>query len=365
MNNNIGIYVHIPFCRRRCRYCDFTSYDGEFNAVGDYFKKLENEMLSFERCNVDTIYFGGGTPSCIDSFYICSFLEKIYKHFNVKKDAEITIEVNPDSVDCDKLNSYKEAGINRISMGAQSFVDEELKFLGRLHDAKGIRTAYELIRKCGFDNVSLDLMFGLPNQTMENLNYSINEILKLSPEHISCYGLKIEEGTCLYNQLELGRIFPIDDDLFADMYENLCERLASKGYIQYEISNFSLKGKESKHNSRYWMCDEYIGLGAGASSYLKGVRSKNTNNLLNYKNEVEEVLTLNDKMSEFVVLGLRMTEKGINTEEFGVRFGKNIYDVFEKQLKKHSQFIIQEGSVLKLKRNAYYISNAILSDFLL
>ena len=365
MNNNTGIYVHIPFCRRKCKYCDFTSYDREFNAVGDYFKKLEDEMLSFERCDVDTIYFGGGTPSCVDSFYICSFLEKLYNHFNVKDDAEITIEVNPDSVDSDKLNSYKKAGFNRISMGAQSFVDEELKFLGRLHDAEGIRTAYELIRKCGFDNVSLDLMFGLPGQTIENLGYSINEILKLSPEHISCYGLKIEEGTCLYEHLKSGKLVPIDDDLFADMYEFLCEELSSNRYTQYEISNFSLKGKESRHNSRYWTCDEYIGLGSGASSCLNGVRSKNTSDILNYENEVEEVLTENDKMSEFVILGLRMTEKGINAEEFEARFNKSIYDVFDKQLKKYSQFIIQEGSVLKLNKNAYYISNAILSEFLL
>lgn len=363
--NKKGLYIHIPFCERKCNYCDFNSYAGKLHLAEEYCNKIIAEIKSHERYGVDTVYFGGGTPSSIDSALICYMLDSAYKHFNITKDAEITIEVNPASVTEQKLIDYKNAGINRISMGAQSFNDDELKLLGRLHKADDISDTYKLIRSCGFDNISLDLMFGLPNQTQQKSEHSINCMLELYPEHISCYGLKIEEGTPFYKMQSSGEITAMDDDEFADLYEIVCERLTGAGYIQYEISNFCLPDKHSRHNSRYWLCDEYMGLGAGASSYLNGIRSRNTDEVLDYKNEIEEILTETDKMSEFVVLGLRMTDRGISVSQFQKRFGASIYDVFGKQLKKHEDFITHDGDVLKLKKKAYYVSNAVLADFIL
>lgn len=365
MADTKGLYIHIPFCERKCAYCDFTSYEGKFSLGSDYCDKIISEIKSHDKYDVDTVYFGGGTPSSVDSKIICRILDCAYSHFNIDKNAEITIEVNPASVTADKLSDYKKSGINRISMGAQSFNDDELKTLGRLHSAQDIYDTYNLIRSCGFDNVSLDLMFGLPNQTLQKLGHSIECMLLLKPEHISCYGLKIEEGTPFYNKMKSGEISPLEDDNFADLYDYVCTRLTDAGYVQYEISNFCLPDKYSRHNSRYWKCSEYIGVGAGASSYIDNVRSKNTDDLLDYKNEVEEILSTQDKMSEFVIFGLRMTDAGISIEEFKNRFGKDIYDVFGKQFLKYERFITRDGDVLKLKRNAYYVSNAILADFIL
>lgn len=365
MTDKKGLYIHIPFCVRRCRYCDFLSFENKYSEAAGYFKRLQEEAKTYNRYNVDTIYFGGGTPSSVDSKLVCDFLQFIRSYFNVEPDAEITIEVNPDSVTEDKLKDYKKSGINRISMGAQSFCDEELKALGRLHNSDAIKEKYELIRHTGFDNVSLDLMFALPGQDGEKLDFSIDSILKLSPEHISCYGLKIEEGTPLYIDAEKGIITPVDDDYFADLYEHMCKKITDAGFVQYEISNFCKPGKHSRHNSKYWLCNEYIGLGAGASTYIDGVRSKNTSSFSDYKNITEEVLTIEDKMSEFVVFGLRMTDSGISIKEFRNRFGKDIYDVFGKQLEKYKDFITLDGDVLKLNAKAYYVSNSVLAEFML
>lgn len=364
MNNKKGLYIHIPFCAKKCAYCDFTSFEGKTDFAYEYCDKVISEIKAHSKYNIDTIYFGGGTPSSVDGKIICRILDCAYSHFIVDKNAEITIEVNPASVTEDKLLKYRKSGINRISMGAQSFNDDELKILGRIHNADDIYDTYTLIRKCGFNNVSLDLMFGLPGQSREKLAHSIECMLLLNPEHISCYGLKIEEGTPFYNKMRSGEISPLDDDSFADLYDYVCKRLTESGYIQYEISNFCKADKHSRHNSRYWKCSEYVGVGAGASSYIDNIRSKNTDDLLNYKNEIEEILTEEDKMCEFVIFGLRMAD-GISINEFKNRFDKNIYDVFGKLLSKHERFITRDGDVLKLKRDAYYVSNAILADFIL
>ena len=365
MSDKKGLYIHIPFCAKKCEYCDFTSYANKILCANEYCDKVVEEICSHAKYEVDTVYFGGGTPSFVESDIIVRILECAKSHFKIDEDAEITIEVNPASVTEQKLLHYKRAGINRISMGAQSFNDDELKLLGRLHNVEDIYNTYNIIRKCGFDNVSLDLMFGLPEQSKRKLAHSIDCMLSLKPEHISCYGLKIEEGTPFYSKMESGEISPLDDDAFADLYEYICKRLTDAGYVQYEISNFCLPEKHSHHNSRYWECREYVGVGAGASSYIDDVRSKNTDGLLDYKNEIEEILNEEDKMSEFVIFGLRMTDKGISADEFEKRFGRNIYDVFGKQFLKHKDFITLDGGVIKLKRNAYYISNAILTDFIM
>lgn len=364
MNDKKGLYIHIPFCERKCNYCDFTSFAGKESIAGEYCERLISEIEAYPKYNVSTVYFGGGTPSSIDESLICRVLEKAADRFCIDSDAEITIELNPASAIGEKLKAYKKAGFNRISMGAQSFNDKELAALGRLHSASDIYTAYELIRENGFDNVSLDLMFGLPDQTAEKLCESIDRLIALSPEHISCYGLKIEENTPFYTLAEQNRLSLPDDDEFADLYDLVCEKICSAGYDQYEISNFCRNGRYSRHNSHYWRCGEYIGIGLGASSYLNGVRSKNTGNILTYSKKTEEILSLNDMMSEFVILGLRMA-KGISISEFKKRFERDIFDVFASQLKKHASFIKRNGDNLYLGRKAFYVSNAILADFLL
>lgn len=364
MTDKKGLYIHIPFCAKKCAYCDFTSFEGKTDCAYDYCDKVISEIKSHNKYDIDTIYFGGGTPSVVDCEVISRIMDCAYSHFNIDENAEMTIEVNPASVTEDKLLSYKKSGINRISMGAQSFNNDELKILGRIHNADDIYDTYNLIRKCGFNNVSLDLMFGLPEQSHQKLAHSIDSMLLLNPEHISCYGLKIEEGTPFYTKMCSGEISSLDDDTYADLYDYVCERLTKAGYIQYEISNFCKIDKQSRHNSRYWKCSEYVGIGSGASSYIGNIRSKNTDDLLDYKNEIEEILTEEDKMCEFVIFGLRMAE-GISISEFEKRFKKDIYDVFGEQLLKHGQFITRQCDVLKLKREAYYISNAILADFIL
>lgn len=364
MTDRKGIYIHIPFCRRKCKYCDFTSYPNKYDCAEKYFEKIIEEIKTHNKYMVDTVYIGGGTPSSVEGEFIAHVLDAVYSHFSVEKDAEITIEVNPDSVEKEKLLIYKKAGVNRISMGAQSFDDEELQMLGRLHNAEEITDKYNHIRWTGFNNVSLDLMFGLPGQTESKLSKSIDSILNLAPEHISCYGLKIESGTPFYRDYISGKLSLLDDDYFADLYDFMCKKLKESGYVQYEISNFCLPDKHSLHNSKYWRCDEYVGIGVGASSYLNGIRSRNTGELLSYVRETEEVLSLQDKMSEFVIFGLRMTDSGINTDEFYTRFGKDIFDIFGKQLEKHKRFISRDGKVLKLTEEAYYVSNAIFTDFM-
>ncbi len=362
--DNKGLYIHIPFCERKCSYCDFTSYSGKLNMAEQYCGRVIDEIKSHPQYNIDTVYFGGGTPSAIDSRFIGEILNCAFSHFNIPNDAEITIEVNPASVIREKLSDYKSFGINRVSMGAQSFNNDELKLLGRLHTAEEIEDTYKLLRSCGFDNLSLDLMFGLPDQTAEKLIYSIERMIELNPEHISCYGLKIEEGTPFYKKMLSGEITPLDDDTFADLYDLVCRKLTDAGYIQYELSNFCKPQRCSRHNSRYWLCGEYAGIGAGASSYIDGVRSRNTEDIITYQNETEEVLSKRDKMSEFVIFGLRMTDRGIYISEFKDKFGIDIYEVFGKELKKHERFITRAGDVLKLTREAYYVSNAILADFI-
>lgn len=365
------LYIHIPFCARKCNYCDFNSYGNMLFLQDDYTDALIREVMSLEKCDIDTIYFGGGTPSFIKAENISKIMNTLKSHFNVYKNAEITLEANPATLSEQKLLSYKNSGINRISLGVQSFVDEELKILGRLHSAEDIKETFDLIRKCGFNNVSLDLMFGVPHQTIESFEKSINEALSLNPEHISCYGLKVEEGTPFYTDFENGKYTYTDDDAFLDMYDHLRNKLTNNGYNHYEISNFAKVGYRSRHNTAYWKCEEYYGVGAGASSYVNSVRYTNVYDIHKYiedftRKTEHEVLSQNDKMSEFVILGLRLLQDGIDAVEFEKRFGINIYDVFGDALNKHIEngFIEKRGNSLILAEKAYYVSNAVMVDFI-
>ena len=317
---------------------------------------------------LDTVYFGGGTPTVVCPAVLQRILEAAFEHYMVSSDAEITIEANPATVTAKSLAAYREMGINRISIGAQSFVKDELLFLGRAHTPADTEAAVQFARQAGFSNLSLDLIFGLPGQTAAAVEYSLKRIAALKPEHVSCYALSIEEGTPLYEAAGQGEFVPLDGDAVAELYEMVCAYLRSAGYEQYEISNFSLPDYASRHNCNYWRCGEYIGAGAGASGYLEGARYHHPPGLNAYlagaPREVEEVLGQADKQSEMMILGLRLVKEGVSVSQFRERFGEDVFDVFGKQLEKHKKFIKQKGDVLILEPEGYYVSNAIFTDFL-
>ena len=366
-----GIYIHIPFCKQKCNYCDFCSYPSKLFMADEYCKALVREAESFKSQNIvaDTVYFGGGTPSLLDAYELSYVIEVIFNNFTITNDAEITIEANPGTVTKEKAEALKKAGFNRVSLGAQSFVDSELEFLGRIHSAYDTQKSYELLEEAGFSNISLDLMYAIPGQTMNTLSTSLSQVLNLKPKHISCYGLKIEDSTPFSVMLEKGLIDEKSDDEYADMYEMIRDRICDAGYSQYELSNFSYPGFESKHNTKYWTGDDYVGLGAGAASKLGTKRCTHTRDLNDYINsfafEEEYELDTEDAMSEYMFLSLRRTFDGASKEGFKKIFGKSVEDVFGDALKKHlSNGLLKDlGDRYILTPEAYYISNYVLSDF--
>ncbi len=364
-----GIYIHIPFCVRKCNYCDFASYPQCIGRSDEYVSAVCRELSSYPHEKADTVYFGGGTPSLLETAQLSKIADAVFSNFDVSGSAEITLEVNPKTADSEKIKSLKSIGFNRISLGSQSFCDNELKILGRIHSSEDTVRCYDMIRNAGFDNVSLDLMYAIPGQNMESLSTSINQVLKLAPEHISCYGLKFEPGTPFYAMLERGELSEKSEDEYADMYDIVRKELGDAGYFQYELSNFSKKGYESKHNLKYWLTQNYIGAGLSASSCYRDIRYTNTSDFENYIrfNEREDTCTLTqeDKMSEFMILSLRLTQIGAVKEEFTKRFGKSVYDVFGKTLDKHIRtgMLKDLGDRIVLSERAYYVSNGVLCDF--
>ena len=338
---------------------------------GEYVKALNKEASSYKGDAVfaDTLYFGGGTPSLLDVKSIESIIKTVNANFTISPDAEITIEANPATITEDKAKELHSLGINRISLGAQSFIDAELATLGRAHCADDIEKSFAILRQAGFSNISLDLMYALPGQTMHTLSESIQRIIALHPEHISCYGLKIEEGTPFDAMLSKGQIREKSDDEYADMYDMISNELRNNGYSQYELSNFSLKGFESKHNLKYWLGNEYIGLGVSASSLYKNTRYTNTDDYDVYieafeKTDVQK-LTLKEQMSEFMFLSLRLTSVGASKAEFEKRFGISIDKAFPDAINKHisNGMLIDVSDRYILADKAYYVSNSILCDF--
>lgn len=363
---SLGVYVHIPFCAAKCRYCDFNSHVSDENERERYVTAVCNEIESFksEDMSVDTIYFGGGTPTVLEAEQLEKILLSVYKTFDVCNDCEITTECNPATMNEDGFKILKKAGFNRVSMGVQSANDEELDFLGRIHKFSDCEKCVEDAGKAGFENISLDLMFGLPKQTTASWKKTLESAVKLEPKHLSCYGLKIEEGTPFYSMK-----INVDEDVSRDMYDICEEYLIKNGYKMYEISNFAKDGFESRHNIKYWRCCDYKGFGTGAYSCLNGIRYSNISNTDLYIKSDEKVadsetLTVFDRMSEYVFLGLRMTE-GISVGEFAERFGKSIYDVFGKQIEKNLKrgTVIQKEDRLYIPNKYLYVSNAMLVDF--
>lgn len=373
----LGIYIHIPFCKSKCSYCDFTSFANKGKMVEKYIECLKKEIENKEANNyiVDTIYIGGGTPSFIESKYIKEILETIKYKFNIKQEAEITIEVNPGTVNEEKLKDYKKTGINRISIGLQSTNNKILKQIGRIHTYEEFLNTYNLARKVGFKNINVDLMLALPNQTLEDLKDSVEEIIKLNPEHISIYSLIIEEGTKMEELVNSQKIQLPSDELERKMYWNMKNKLEQNGYIHYEISNFAKKGFESKHNTNCWNQKEYIGFGLASHSYINNERFCNTSNIEEYIKNIEnnsiksnieicEIQNEEQKKKEYMLLGLRKIE-GVNIGKFKNKFIDNPIYLYRKELEKlvNEDLIEIDLNNIKLTNKGLDLANLVWKEF--
>lgn len=375
-NNEIGVYVHIPFCKKKCDYCDFISYCNKDNLIGDYVQAVKAEIQSQNiKPEITTIYIGGGTPSYIDSKYIIEILEKI-KEKNVSSNAEITIEVNPGTVTKEKLEDYIKSGINRISIGLQTTNDELLKQIGRIHNFTQFLETYKLAKKVGFKNINVDLMLGLPNQRIKDLKESLEQIIKLKPKHISVYSLIVEDGTPIANKIEKREMQLPDEELERNMYWFVKNTLELNGFIHYEISNFAKKGYESKHNLNCWNQKEYIGIGASAHSYRDITRYSNTENIEEYIENVNngnfnrnkiihEIQKEDDAKKEFMLLGLRKI-KGVDINLFKNKFGDNPIYLFRNELKKltDERLLIIDDNNIRLTNKGLDLANLVWEEFI-
>lgn len=384
----IGLYIHIPFCKQKCYYCDFISYANKEELVERYIKCLKKEILQYanenkimsehgleERYVIKTIYIGGGTPSAIDEVYIINVLDTIKDNFKMRDNVEITIEVNPGTVNKDKLESYRECGINRLSIGLQAVQDDILKCIGRIHTYKDFENTYEYAREVGFDNINVDLMINLPNQTLDDVKESVKTILSLKPEHISVYSLILEPNTKMYELINSKTLTIASDETERQMYWYVKDTLERHKYNQYEISNFTKSGFESKHNMDCWNQKEYIGVGASASSFMENKRYSNISKLEKYieniekgtsnKNLVlEEFLDEESKMDEFMMLGLRKID-GVDIKEFERIFQINPIMKYCKKLDKLNRegLIEIDENNIKLSNKGIDLANLVWEEF--
>lgn len=357
-----NVYIHIPFCRNgKCNYCSFISFD-KIELKEDYLCALKQQIMTeYKGEELETLYFGGGTPSVLD----INEIKNLLSLFNIKKDAEITLEMNPEGVDKAYLQGLKDIGINRISIGVQIFDDTTLKQIGRKHTSKQVRQVVKLAHEFGFNNISLDFIYGLPNQKIISFENDIKEAINLGVQHISLYGLKIEKGCYFYkNKPDL---LP-DLDTQADMYLKAIEVLSKEGFEHYEISNFSMPGFSSKHNLNYWNNNTYYGFGLSASGYLNGIRYTNETNLGNYiKNPLKTIskenLTQEQILEEAIFLGFRKIA-GINISQINKKFKIDFNKKYSKILEKYQQFIIPTAEGYALTTEGILLSNEILAEFI-
>lgn len=362
-----GIYIHIPFCKRKCAYCDFVSYAGQENYADAYIDALGNEMKEYAGEKADTIFIGGGTPSILTAGQIKRLSKMVFDNFDIAENYEFTVEANPGTLDDAKITAMLESGINRISVGVQSFNDDELKAIGRIHNAE---TAYKTIldlKKAGFSNINLDLMTALPNQTMASLKNTLKTAVSLPVTHISAYSLIIEDGTPLEKAYSEGRLTLPDEETDREMYSYVIDYLARYGFNQYEISNFAKDSCECRHNIKYWTFAPYIGLGVAAHSFNGNERFYNTSDLHDYiKGAEKEVITLSkkNKISEFIITGLRMNA-GLNTEKFKSFFDEDIEDIFGVELIKFMSLGLMQKNDdrYSLTRKGIDVSNSVLCEF--
>lgn len=389
MESKAGIYIHIPFCVRKCNYCAFLSAPTDAEGIEKYVDALLDEIdgCKVNFTSVDSIYLGGGTPSLLSIEQIEKILNALYENFSIDADVEITLEANPgtlgetDAEVFNKLSAYKKLGINRLSMGVQSMNDEVLKYLGRIHNAEDVRRDFHLARKAGFDNINLDLILSVPftENPMELEIKDTEELIKLAPEHISCYSLQIEEGTPFGKMHADGTLQELPDELDREIYHKVSEILKSHGYDHYEISNFAKPGFESRHNSKYWNMTDYIGLGLGASGFVNGVRYKNTENMQEYLtgNYIAEEYknTEYDNISEAVFTGLRRKSgikyREIFTDASDEENAERAFWDYYKEAHSEAESFVQTGHLIidekgiRLTETGIDISNKIMSLFVL
>lgn len=375
----LGIYIHIPFCKQKCFYCDFCSFANKNEMQEKYVEAVINEIKNIthkEKYTVTTIYFGGGTPSILNPEYIKNILQEIESSFEILDDAEITIEINPGTVNEEKLKKYKEYGINRLSIGLQSANDKILKKIERIHDYKQFEETFFYARKCGFKNINIDLMIGLPTQAVEDVKQTLEKIIQKNPEHISVYSLIIEEGTIIEKMINENKLQLPDEETERIMYWTVVNELKENGYNQYEISNFSKKTYESKHNTNCWKQKQYIGLGTSAHSYLNKKRYSNTNNIEEYikniqENNISKNITIHEEqteestMNEYMLLGLRMIQ-GININEFKQKFKTDPTIKYKKILEKlQKENLIQiTKTSIKLTKQGIDFGNIVWEEFI-
>lgn len=375
-----GLYLHIPFCKSRCSYCDFaTDVFRSDAAVDRYVNALTAELGNFNsqisdlKSRIDSVYFGGGTPSLLSPAQLESIMSAVHEKFDVADDTEITLEMNPATVTPEKLRDFRSLGVNRASFGVQTFNDEALKLLARGHDANDARRTFDMLRAAGFDNISFDLIAGLPGQDLADWTRNLDEALAMSPEHLSLYLLEIHEGTPLAQQLKSGRRPLPDEDVAAEMYELLVDRTAAAGLAQYEISNFARVGRESRHNSKYWLCETVYACGVSAHSFDGRVRRANERDTNRYVELIESGASpvveedrpdAKQLAGEFAFLRLRLT-KGIDLNEYETRFGIDIESDYADDIARlrELELIDLTGKTLRLTRRGMVFSNEVFSIF--
>ena len=370
--DRLGLYVHIPYCVKKCNYCDFCSLPkGGAGVPDDYVEALCAEISSYKRNGklcLDTVYFGGGTPSLLSPLQMEKIVLKIRKSFEISENTEITLEANPGTVTEEKALAYKRLGFNRISLGLQSIHEKEMKKLGRIHNYQDFLSSFNLLRKAGFDNINVDLMYGIPYQSKDSFKETLDAVIGLSPEHISAYGLILERGTPLFAEIDVLPLPTQDEE--CDMYD-VCRYLLKKsGYEHYEISNYAKPGKRSRHNMLYWNLTDYIGVGAAAHSYFEGERYSNTDNVSEYISLVKagdntRITSDVDAEFEYVMLKLRLSD-GFSLSEYEERFGSSFTDGKEDIIRKFIEqglMTLSDGR-LALTERGFYLSNSILVEIL-
>ena len=397
MKKELSLYIHIPFCRHKCMYCDFLSFADETNTKQiQYINALMSEIRMYkpfaDRYLVKTIYIGGGTPSVLDEAMIGKVMDTVKHIFKIDRFPEITIEVNPGTIKYTDLLAYREYGINRLSIGLQSADDTILKRIGRIHNYEEFLQGFEYARRAGFQNISVDVMSGLPGQDVHTLVDTLTKVTEMKPEHISVYSLQVEPGTPLSEREDMLDLIP-DESVDRTMYAMTKKVLKAAGYNRYEVSNYSLPGLESRHNSVYWTGGQYIGFGIGAASYFKGERFTNIKHLDNYIEICEDIrdeltkdtdrvrlydsaskilrediqtIYIDTRIEEFMYLGLRMTA-GVRREEFSNRFNRDMFELYGEVINKYTDqgFMVVEGDRVRLSDKGIDVSNYILSDFIL
>lgn len=374
--NKVGLYIHIPFCRRKCPYCDFYSISFNEELKAKYLKVLEQEIFNFSKkmqgLEADSLYLGGGTPSLLDAFEVEGIINKCQKNFALSYESEVTLEANPDTLNLEKLKGYRSAGINRLSLGFQSFKDEELKLIGRLHTVQKALKIYEQALKANFKNISIDLIMGLPQQSKERWEFSLKQVAQLKPQHISAYILEIKGNS---SWAKNPPAFLPSEELVEEMYYMTIDYLTSQDYRHYEISNFALQGFSSHHNLKYWNGGYYLGLGCAAHSFYGNYRYNNVTDINQYIKFIEHsgsaienevVVTPQKRLEETIFLGLRKTE-GIEVKRFKQQYGIDIITYFSTEINRFIEAGLIEinNGFLKLTRKGLLLSNEVFQAFLL